>query len=151
LCHVRLTWPTTRPSWAQPNGLCRAWHDGPEAILSCFGPTHLARPKWTGIVGQLSEKYQNQGCTFLPSLCVWPYVSLLPRRLLGFDSRGLAHSSRSVTKTVNSRSRHVVSGMEISTNLFLCPELGSRAGLFIVRDQWSYYNTINTPNYLLRQ
>jgi hypothetical protein len=33
---------------------------------------------------------------------------------------------------------------------FLRPELGARAGLFIVEDEGSHYNTLNATNYLLR-
>jgi hypothetical protein len=54
--------------------------------------------------------------------------------MLRFDSRGLAHSNKGVTKIVNSRSRHTASGTEISTNPFLCPELSACAGLFTVGD-----------------
>jgi hypothetical protein len=72
--------------------------------------------------------------------------------VLGFDSRGLMNSNRDVTmKTVNLENETCGERHRNISNLFNHPELGARAGLFIVGDQGSYYNTINAPNYLPHQ
>jgi hypothetical protein len=75
--------------------------------------------------------------------------------MLGFDSRGLLNSNRSREQMNNKCEIHGMVQKVVSTSFFRPlpppPPQGARAGLFIVGDQKSYYNTLNTPNHLPHQ
>jgi hypothetical protein len=68
--------------------------------------------------------------------------------MLGSKSRGLTNPNEGDTMVMNSRIGHVVLKFLPIINH---PGLRARASLFIVGDQESYYNALNTHNHLPHQ
>jgi hypothetical protein len=68
--------------------------------------------------------------------------------MLGLDCRRLLGTNKGGAKKMDVVTRHVASGTESLVNQSPPPRIVARAGLFIVRAQQSYYNTLKVPNHL---
>jgi hypothetical protein len=69
---------------------------------------------------------------------------------LGFSGWGLS-SSNEGRKWMNSKGETRGMAQKVVLTFCPCPHRDVHAGLFIVEDSRSYYNALNTPDYLAHQ